>query len=187
MHDIEPYFQWRDLYISSEDERSPFYGTVNNEFSFTNKVYNYYIHPQWDTCESNTLYLKVIYSDYDEGYTIIEFIGEWNDIIENDIMYLKRNVIDKMIPEGINKFILLMEHVFNFHGQDIDYYEEWYEDIRDQEGWICMLNSLTHVEEEFKRCQLKYFVHYGNKFNDINWRKMNPVSLFENINNKINS
>ena len=38
--------------------------------------------------------LKVIYADYELGYAIIEMIGEWNDAIENDIMTLKRDVID---------------------------------------------------------------------------------------------
>lgn len=80
MHDIEPYFLWRDLYITAEDERSLFYGTVNNEFSYSNKVYNFYIHPQWDAFDSTTLYMKLLFVDYDEGYCIMEMIGEWNDI-----------------------------------------------------------------------------------------------------------
>ena len=104
MHDIEPYYHWRDNYVASEDEQSPFHGVEYSEFSFSNKIYNYLIHPQWESFGSPTLYLKVIYADYDEHYAIIEFIGEWNDCISNDIMHLKRNVIDPMIGCGIYKF-----------------------------------------------------------------------------------
>ncbi|NOT36163.1 MAG: hypothetical protein HOP11_02165 [Saprospiraceae bacterium] len=186
MHDIEPYYQWRDLYISSEDEKSPYFGTVNNEFSYSNKIYNYFIHPQWDSFDSTTLYLKVLFVDYDEGFSIIEFIGEWNDSIENDIMYLKREVVDRMVPEGIYKFILICENVYNFHGLDNDYYEEWYEDVKDGDGWICFVNILQHVEEEMNNCQLKYYIHFGKKFNDLHWRKMNPTILYEAISKKIN-
>jgi len=39
----------------------------------------------------------VLYADYEIGFAIIEFIGEWNDAIENDIMTLKRELIDKML------------------------------------------------------------------------------------------
>jgi len=32
MHEIEPYYKWRDDYIASEDEYSPFYATEYSEF-----------------------------------------------------------------------------------------------------------------------------------------------------------
>ena len=148
MHDIEPYYRWRDNYIASEDERSPFYGRVYDEFRFTHQIYNYYIHPQWDDFGSATLYLKVIYADYELGYAIIELLGEWNDCLSNDIMYLKREVVDALSEQGIRKYILICENVLNFHGSDDCYYEEWYEDIADEGGWICFINTLDHVWEE---------------------------------------
>ena len=92
MHFIEPFFRWRGEYIASEDAQSPFYGREYSEFEFQHRVYNYLIHPQWDEFGSTTLYLKIIYVDYDQGACAIEFIGEWNDAIENDIMMLKSNV-----------------------------------------------------------------------------------------------
>ena len=61
MHDIEPWWGWRDEYTAENDPKSPFYGREYNEFLFTNKIYNYYIHPQWDFFGSETLYLKLIY------------------------------------------------------------------------------------------------------------------------------
>ncbi len=48
MHEIEPFYNWRHIYVSEEDERSPFYGRVYSEFEFSQTIYNYYIHPQWD-------------------------------------------------------------------------------------------------------------------------------------------
>ena len=86
MHDIEPYHRWQDQYEASKDKKSPFYGRKNDEFHYTHKVYNYFIHPQWDFFGSSTLYLKVIFVDYDASFAIMEFIGEWNDALHNDIM-----------------------------------------------------------------------------------------------------
>ena len=81
MHDIEPYYSWRHLYIASEDKKSPFFGRQYSEFEFTHAVYNYLIHPQWDEMGSATLYLKVLYANYETGFAVIELIGEWNDAI----------------------------------------------------------------------------------------------------------
>src|SRR5210317_610552 len=106
MQDIEPYYGWRDYYISSEDELSPFFGREYSEFEYSNTIYNYFIHPQWDDFGSNSLYLKILFADYNSGFAIIEFIGEWNDCLHNDIMRLKRDVIDDLIHNGINKYIL---------------------------------------------------------------------------------
>ena len=179
MHDIEPFFGWRDEYVASEDDRSPFYGRVHDEFFFKNKVYNYLIHPQWDEFGGANLFLKVLYADYDEGYAIIELIGEWNDCIDNDIMYLKRELINPMIDSGIFHFILICENVLNFHGSDDCYYEEWYEDIRDEDGWICFLNTLDHVRQEMKDTQLQAFVNFGKKFNTLNWRTYRPNVVYQ--------
>ena len=110
MHNIEPFYNWRHLYIAEEDENSPFYGREHSELQYTNTIYNYYIHPQWDDIGSETLYIKVLFADYDEHFAIIELIGEWNDAINNDIMLLKRDVIDELIYMGINKFILIGEN-----------------------------------------------------------------------------
>ena len=78
MHEIEPYYKWRDDYIAAEDEFSPFYATQYSEFEFDKQIYNYLLHPQWDSFGSNTLYMKVLFVDYERSYCIIEFIGEWN-------------------------------------------------------------------------------------------------------------
>ncbi|MBK6621765.1 MAG: hypothetical protein IPH04_11570 [Saprospirales bacterium] len=186
MHDIEPFYHWRDNYIAAEDERSPFYGRVYDEFRFTQTIYNYYIHPQWDDFGSPTLYTKVLFADYDDGFAVLEMLGEWNDCLQNDIMFLKRDVADWMIKKGINKFVLICENVLNFHASDDCYYEEWYEDIRDNDGWICMLNLWKHVEEEMTDTQLQQYVHFGKFFNQINWRAQEPAQLLLAVDTLIN-
>lgn len=186
MHDIEPFYHWRDNYIAAEDERSPFYGRVYDEFRFTQTIYNYYIHPQWDNFGSPTLYTKVLFADYDDGFAVLEMLGEWNDCLQNDIMFLKRDVADWMIKKGIYKFVLICENVLNFHASDDCYYEEWYEDVRDNDGWICMLNLWKHVEEEMTDTQLQQYVHFGKFFNQINWRAQEPPQLLLAVDTLIN-
>ena len=178
MHDIEPFFQWRDYYAAEEDERSPFYGRVYDEFRYTQAIYNYYIHPQWDGFGSPTLYTKILFADYDDGFAILEMLGEWNDCLQNDIMFLKRDLVDWMAKRGIHKYILICENVLNFHASDDCYYEEWYEDVRDEDGWICYLNLWPHVEEELRETQLQHFIHFGRYFNQLNWRAQEPQQLF---------
>ena len=135
MHNIEPFYNWRHIYLSEEDKQSPFYGRTYSEFKFSQTVYNFYIHPQWDDFGSRTLYLKVLLADYEEKYAIIEMIGEWNDAVENDVMELKREVLEKFMQEGIFKFILIVENVLNFHSDGKDYYEELFEEVMDENGW----------------------------------------------------
>lgn len=179
MQDIEPYYNWRHLYIASEDERSPFYGREYSEFEYTNTIYNYLIHPQWDDIDSPTLYIKILFVDYELGYAIIEMIGEWNDCINNDIMILKRDIIEKIMEYGVNKFILVGENVLNFHHSDDCYYEEWFEEVED--GWIAFLNFREHVLVEFTKANIDYYIVLGGKFNDIAWRTAQPQQLFEKI------
>lgn len=179
MHDIEPYYRWRDDYVASEDDRSPFFQTEYNEFEFDKLIYNYYIHPQWDQFGSQTLYLKVLFADYDRGYAIIELIGEWNDAINNDIMLLKREIIEVMIGYGINKFILIGENVLNFHSSDDLYYEEWFQDVED--GWIAGVNFRDHVLDEFKCSQIDYYINFGGALDDMIWRNLKPLQFFKKV------
>ena len=159
MHDIEPYHKWRNHYISSEDERSPFYGKVYDEFMFRNKVYNYFIHPQWDEFGSQTLYGKILYVDYSSAFACIELIGEWNDCISNDIMFLKREVIDALTCHDIAKFVVFCDNVMNFHNSDDSYYEEWYDDVKEEGGWITFVNTFDHVLKEMESVRLLSLIH----------------------------
>ena len=182
MHTLEPHYNWRDIYIAAEDQRSPFFGYENSEVYFTDQIYNYLIHPQWDNFGSETLYLKVLIADYTYGFAVIEFLGEWNDLLNNDIMTLKRDVIELMISEGINKFILVGENVFNFHSDldSVDYYEEWQDEL--EEGWIAALNLRPQVMEEMSRFGIDQFFVMGGKLDDVSWRTKHPKLLFKQIN-----
>ncbi|MFZ9660882.1 MAG: hypothetical protein ACO29O_03305 [Chitinophagaceae bacterium] len=180
MHDIEPFYNWRHLYISEEDEKSPFYGREHSEFEFTQTVYNYYIHPQWDDFGSKTLYIKCLFVDYDQGFCILEFIGEWNDAIENDIMTLKRELIDRLIDEGIGKFILIGENVLNFHSSDNCYYEEWYEDIQENGGWIAFLDLPEQSQYDFKKAKINRYIEL---LDYPAWRTVLPQHLFTALDN----
>lgn len=185
MHDIEPYSAWKELYDSTGDADSPFYGVEYDNFSYTHKVYNYYIHPYWDEFGSETLFVKILFVDYELNLGILEFIGEWNDCINNDIMLLKQNLLDLMISMNIYKFILLCDHVFNFHGSDDCYYEELQESISENQGYIVLVNLQGPVLDEMKLYGLKTYIHFGKKFQDINWRKMDPQLLMEHIEHKL--
>ena len=179
MHTIEPYFNWQHAYIASEDERSPFYEREYSEFEFNNTIYDHLIHPQWDDIGSPTLYLKILYVDYDDSYAIIELLGEWNDCIYNDIMLLKRDIIEKLMSHAVKKFILIGENVLNFHASDDCYYEEWFEEVED--GWIAFLNFRKHVLDEFQHANIDYYIVSGGQLNDIGWRTSTPQLLFEKV------
>lgn len=179
MHNIEPYYNWIHLYSANKDERSPFYGKVNSEFHFTDKIYNHLIHPQWDNFGSPTLFIKILFADYAEQFCIIEMIGEWNDFIENDIMTLLHEVIEPMQEEGILKFILIGENVLNFHGSDDEYYQDWSDN--NEEGWICLLNLNQHVQEEMKEQNIDSHWIWGGKLNEMEWRKLKPVEIMQQV------
>ena len=178
MHNLEPFYNWRHIYVSEEDQKSPFFGREYSEFEFTHTVYNYYIHPQWDDFGSRTLYLKVLLADYEEKYAIIELMGEWNDAVENDIMELKREVLEKFMYEGINKFILIGENVLNFHSSDSEYYKELYEETMDENGWVVCLDMPEQSQYDFRKAHLDMYVQLIEL---DNWRTYKPFHLFKKI------
>ena len=179
MHSIEPFYNWHHLYKSEEDKHSPFYRRKHSEVYFTHTIYGHYIHPQWDHFGSETLYLKILQADYQEGYVILELIGEWNDCLHNDIMFLKRDVIDPLISEGINKFILIGEHVLNFHASDDLYYEEWFQDVED--GWVAFINFRDHVLDEFSKFKIDYYINYGGELNHFPWRRLTASMVYASV------
>jgi len=91
MHEIQPFHRWLQYYDPASDELTPYHGKEYNYGIYSETIYGYYIDPAWDFMGSETLFLKILFSDYDLQYSIIEFIGEWNDAINNDVMHLKRN------------------------------------------------------------------------------------------------
>lgn len=180
MHEIEPYYNWQQYYDSSQDDRSPFYGKEYNYEVYSEAIYGYYIDPAWDAFGSETLYIKILFTDYDKGFTVIEFIGEWNDTLYNDIMLLKRNVIEIMINEGITKFILIGENIFNFHGSDDSYYEEWFEEVED--GWIAAVNFPEFIQTELKKYRLDSYINMGGTLEIPQWRTLLPPRFYDLVN-----
>lgn len=177
MQNIEPFYNWRDEYIASEDTASPFYGREYSEFEYSNTIYNYYVHPQWDNIGSPTLYIKILYADYEKGLAIIELIGEWNDTINNDIMLLKREILDQLLFNNIHHYILIGENVLNFHGSDDCYYEELAND--NENGWVCLLNFREHVIKEMNQYKIDRYLLCNGKMTNINWRIYKPIDLYE--------
>ena len=183
MHEIEPFYNWLKYYNGAEDAHSPYHGKEYNYELYTEAIYNYYIDPAWDFMGSETLYLKVQWADYERGYVVIEFLGEWNDAINNDIMHLKRNIIDHFTPLGIDKYILIGENVLNFHGSDDCYYEEWFEDVED--GWIAGIGFRDFVQHEMKLYNIDGYINMGGQLDVQNWRTMKPQLFCEHINRLI--
>ncbi len=182
MHDIEPFYNWDYIYNSTKDERSPYYAAEHSEFTFTNTIYNYYVHPQWDSFGSENLYLKVLFVDYEDAFCIIEMIGEWNDAIENDSHILKRNIIDALLEEGIYKYIFITENVLNYHNGPDDYYEEWWQDIVDNDGFIVWLNLPEQSQYDFKHGKVRNYVVLQEFYE---WRTLKPEHLLKQVENNL--
>ena len=181
MHTIEPYYAWRNHYVASEDPKSPFFERIYNEMSYHMKIYDHYIHPQWDSIGSQTLFIKILWVDYEEESAIIELLGEWNDCLHNDIMRLKRDIIDCLQNEGICKFILIGENVLNFHYSDDSYYEEWFEEVMDNDGWIALLNFNKHVIDDMSSIDLDSYFVMGGELSEFGWRTYAPDQLVNRI------
>jgi hypothetical protein len=178
MQNIEPYYNWRHMYTAEEDERSPFFGRTYNEFEYSQTLYNFYIHPQWDDFGSRTLYMKILFIDYDLHFAIIELLGEWNDAIENDIMTLRRDITDQLYKKGIIHFIVIAENVLNFHSSDDSYYEEWREQLEDDNGWVAILNMPVQSQYDFKKARL---TNYISLLEMEQWRTLKPEFIFQAI------
>jgi hypothetical protein len=177
MHHIEPFSNWLKYYDSSLDENSPFYEKEYNYDLYSETIYGYYIDPAWDSIGSETLYLKTLYADYEEGFVVLEFIGEWNDTLYNDIMTLKRDFLELLLYKGINKFILIGENIFNFHGSDDLYYEEWFEEVED--GWIAAVSFPDFIQAELKKYGIDQYVNMGGTLQVDNWRTLHPLKFYE--------
>jgi hypothetical protein len=117
--------------------------------------------------------------DYATRYAVIELFGEWNDALHNDIMFLKRTVIDYLVEKGIYQFILIGENILQFHGGEQDYYEEWFEDIED--GWIAAVSFRDFILEEFRRYHLDSYINFGGTLQIENWRTMKPNLFYESV------
>jgi hypothetical protein len=97
-------------------------------------------------------------------------------------MNLKRDVVDKFLRNGITKFILIAENVLNYHSSDKDYYEEWFEETKEEDGWIVCLNMPEPTQYDFRRAKLDRFVELMEL---DNWRIYKPFHLFKKVDQEI--
>lgn len=181
MHDIEPYYNWEQFYQSNEDPQSPFFGKQYSYDLYTEHIYGYYIAPGWDFFGSETLYVKILFTDYEQGFSILEFIGEWNDTLYNDVMHLKRNVVEPLMVAGVSKYVLIGENVINYHGSDDCYYEEWFDEVEESGGWIAALNFRDFVMEEWCKYNIDSYINFGGTLQLAQWRTLEPKLLFKMI------
>lgn len=179
MHHIEPFYRWLKYYDPSEDGRSPYFGKEYNYDLYSETIYGYYIDPGWDFMGSETLYIKLLFIDYDERLAIIELIGEWNDALNNDIMHFKRNIVDHLTQEGICHYILIGENILNYHGSDDCYYEEWFDELDD--GWIACLNFPDFIIDEMQQYNLDMYLNMGGSLDVVNWRTVHPLKLYQAV------
>jgi hypothetical protein len=74
---------------------------------------------------------------------------------------------------------LIYENVLNFHSSDKEYYQEWYDDVSDDNGWMVALNMPAQTQQDFKQKKLHYYIEL---MEINNWRNFKPGHLFEKIN-----
>lgn len=178
MHELEPFEGWLSIYDANQDERLPFFGETHDHYDLA--FYNHLLHPEWDFIGSETLFVKVLFAQYEESTAIIELIGEWNDSLHNDSMHLKRNLIDILLQEGIKKFVLLGENVLNFHGGEDDYYQEWFEEL-EEEGWIIAIGFRPYIHKEWEKYGINAYFNWGGPMEINGWRTLNPRQVMEKL------
>lgn len=182
-HEIEPFYGWLNLYNHEMDPNSPFHEVEHNMFYYDRSVNQMPAHPLWDTIGSESLLIKILYAQYDEGYAIIELFGEWNDLYENDYKLLAENCLTYLLDCGINRFILICENVFHAYFETDDYYEALQEEL--EEGWIALVKPRQNVLEELEAYNLTHYFYQSPLLDDLKWRKLKPFQLFELIESRV--
>ncbi|MDX2284085.1 MAG: hypothetical protein NW241_07975 [Bacteroidia bacterium] len=177
LRDIEPFYGWLELYSHDQDERSPFHEVQHNLFYYDRFIHNIPAHPLWDDIGSESLLVKILYADYEEGYAIIELFGEWNDLFDNDYKLLGENCLTYLVDHGICRFILICENVFHIYLGSDDYYEAMQEELGD--GWICALRLRSHVQEEMVQFGISSYIFWSPVLDEAPWRKTKPHQLYE--------
>jgi hypothetical protein len=184
MHELVPFNGWKNHYDLNNDVDSPFFNNQGApENGYYHRMYDFIIHPDWDYIGCETLFAKLLFIDYSQGYAIIELLGEWNDALNNDIMEFKRRIIDALISQRIDKFLMIGDNLLNFHGYEDYYYQEWNEEIND--GWIVFMNVRDQIVQELKNCHLTKYIWFGPSFNLTFWRTQDPLALCQRVNEKI--
>ena len=83
----------------------------------------------------------------------------------------------------LTHFIFIAENVLNFHSSDDSYYEEWREQLEDDNGWVVILNMPEQSKYDFKRARL---THYVELVEMEQWRTLKPELIYQTIQQFIN-
>lgn len=183
LHEIEPFYGWLNHYSHESDVNSPFHKVDHNMFYFDRSVNRIPAHPLWDDIGSESLLVKILYADYQEGFAVIELFGEWNDLFENDFKLLAENCLTYLIDAGIQRFVLVCENVFNIYLESDDYYEALQEEVED--GWVCLLRPREQVWEELEGYGIAPYFFRSEVLDDLNWRKLKPPQLFTAVQHRM--
>lgn len=183
MQDIEPFFGWLKYYSNEADSNSPFQDVTHNAFEYDRNVYEYLAHPLWDDIDSDSLLVKILYANYDDGYAIIELFGVWNDLILNDFKLFSENCLTYLVDAGINKFVFIAENILNIYLDADDYYEAMQEELN--EGWMALIKPRQHVIQEIEDYGIGQYFFWNDDFEELNWRKLKPWELFQLVDSKM--
>ncbi|MBX3101122.1 MAG: hypothetical protein KF690_01280 [Bacteroidetes bacterium] len=182
---LEPFDGWLFIYSHDQDERSPFHEVEHNLFAYDRRIYTFDAHPLWDNIESESLLVKILYAQYDEGYAILELLGEWNDLHENDFRLLWDNCLHPLVTEGIYRFILICENVFNIYPDADDYYQNAQEELAEGEGWLCLLRARPQVLEELEAYGIGQYFFYSPLLESLRWRKLKPWQVYAQVRDQL--
>ena len=183
MFDIEPFQGWLFLYQNELDSNSPFAEIDHNSLYFDRFIYEFPVHPDWDEIDSENLLIKILFVSYEDKYAIIELLGDWNDLQQNDFRLLSDNCLRLLLEEGVNKFILIAENIFNTYLGPDDYYEALTEDL--ETGWLVLIRPREQMKMEFREYGIDQYVFWSDEWDDLNWRKLKPWQLFQLVDKKI--
>ena len=81
----------------------------------------------------------------------------------------------------MSKFVLIGENVLNFHHSDDAYYEEWFDDVMEEDGWIALLNFREHVLADMQAIDLDSYFVLGGELNEMGWRTFTPEQLCRRV------
>jgi hypothetical protein len=76
---------------------------------------------------------------------------------------------------GNFKFSLTGENVCSYHSDGKDYYEEPFEEVTDEHGWVVCLNMPEQTQLHFKHAHFKGYIELLEL---ENLRTYNPYHLF---------
>jgi hypothetical protein len=74
--------------------------------------------------------------------------------------------------------VIIAENVLNFHSSDDSYYEDWYERLTDEDGWVAIVNMPAQSQHDFKRSHIDRYIQLVDL--DL-WRTQKPEFIITRI------